>query len=126
MNKKSIRILGDIITLAILTVTGFATHGEAGSSFLPRMAAAFFPMALGWFVLSPWLGLSDETVINDPKNLMRIPLVFLFTAPLAVILRAAILHTTGIPIFALALGSANAFGMTVWRWLYLFISKRVK
>jgi hypothetical protein len=45
---------------------------------------------------------------------------------LAVILRATILHTTGIPIFALALGSANAFGMTVWRWLYLFIAKRVK
>jgi hypothetical protein len=126
MNKKSILILGDIITLAILMVTGFATHGETGTSFLPRMAAAFIPMSFGWFVLSPWFGLQDESIVAAPKHLWRIPLVFLFTAPLTVILRAAILHTAGVPVFALALGSANAIGMVVWRWIYTFIAKRMK
>ncbi|MBI2330698.1 MAG: hypothetical protein HYU84_00700, partial [Chloroflexi bacterium] len=82
MNKKSILIFGDIITLAILTVIGFATHGETDTTFLPRMAAVFFPVVLGWFVLAPWFGLLDEAIILTPKNLLRIPLAFLFVAPL--------------------------------------------
>ncbi len=125
MNKKSILILGDVITLATLTVIGFATHGETGLSFLSRMAAAFVPMTFGWFVLAPWLGLFDDTVVTAPKNLFRIPLAMLFAAPLAVILRAAWLNTAGLPIFALALGGANAIGMLVWRGIYIFIAKRM-
>ena len=125
MNKKSILILGDVITLAALTVIGFATHSETGLSFLWRMAAAFVPMAFGWFVLAPWLGLFDNAVVTAPKNLLRIPLAMLFVAPLAVILRAVWLNTAGIPIFALALGGANAIGMLVWRGIYIFIAKRM-
>lgn len=126
MNKKSTLILGDIITLALLTIIGFATHGETGLSFLPRMAASFVPMAFGWFVLAPWLGLFDDTVISTPKNLLRILLVMLFVTPLAVILRAAWLNSAGLPIFALALGSTNTLGMLLWRGLHFYISRRTK
>lgn len=125
MTQKTILILGDVVTLAILTVTGFATHGETGTSFLPRMAAAFVPMAFGWFVLAPWLGLFDDVVIAAPKNLLRVPLAMLFVTPLAVILRAAWLSSAGLPIFALALGGANMIGMLIWRGLYIFIAKRM-
>lgn len=126
MNKKSILILGDILTHVILTIIGFATHGETSASFLPRMAASFFPVIFGWFVLAPWLGLFDETVTRNPINLLRIPLAMLFVTPLAVILRAAWLNSAGLPIFAFALGGANIIGMLVWRGLYIFIAKRMK
>lgn len=125
MNKKSILILGDVIAIALLTVIGFATHGESDTSFLPRMAAAFFPIIFAWFVLAPWFGLFDETVITNPKNLLRILLVLLFAAPLAVILRAALLHSAGIPIFALVFGATNALGLVIWRWIYIFIAKKI-
>ena len=111
MNKKTILITGDLIAIAIVTVIGFATHGETGFSFLPRMAAAFFPLTLGWFVLAPWLGLFEEQVISNLKLLWRIPLAMFFVAPLAVILRAALLGTAGLPLFTLILGSTSAFGM---------------
>lgn len=126
MNKKSILILGDVLTLASLTIIGFATHGETGMSFLPRMAAAFVPMAFGWFLLAPWLGLFDDAVIAVPKNLLRIPLAMLFVTPFAVILRAAWLNSAGLPIFALALGGTNMIGMLIWRGLNIFISHRTK
>lgn len=126
MNKKSILILGDIIAFAILIVIGFATHGETGLSFLPRMAVAFFPVLLGWFVLTPWFGLFDETVISSPKNLLRIPLAMLFIAPFAVIVRGAWLNAPALPLFALIFGGSNALGMMVWRWLYILIARRVK
>ena len=125
MNKNYILILGDIITLVILTIIGFATHGETDASFLPRMAAVFCPVVFGWFVLAPWFGLFNETVINSPKNLLRILLAFLFVAPLAVILRGAWFNAPVLPLFALIFGSSNALGLMVWRWLYqAIVSKR--
>ena len=124
MKKKNILILGDIIALAILTVVGFATHGETGFSFLPRMGVIYLPMLFGWFVLSPWFGLSDEQVITNPKNLWRIILAMLFISPLAATLRAALLGAAMLPLFPLILGGSNAIGMMVWRWIYIFIAKR--
>lgn len=124
MNKKSFLILGDLVAIAIVTIIGFATHGETGTSFLPRMAAAFFPVSFGWFLLAPWFGAFDEQVITDRKLLWRVPVAMLFAAPLAVILRAAVLGTNAIPVFALVLGSTSAFGMLLWRGLFLFISGR--
>ncbi len=124
MNKKNIRILGDIIALAILTVIGFATHGETGISFLPRMGAILLPMLFGWFALSPWFGLSDEQVIANPNHLWRIILAMLFIAPLAATLRAAFLGAAMLPLFPLILGGSNAVGMMAWRWIYIFIARR--
>lgn len=126
MNKKSILIIGDLIAFVILTLIGFATHSETDISFLPRMAAVFIPMVFSWFVLAPWLGLLDENIVPDPKQLLRIPLAFLFVAPLAVILRGAWLHAPVLPLFTLIVGGTNALGMMLWRWLYIFIAKRIK
>lgn len=125
MNKqKTFLILGDLVAIAIVTVIGFATHGETGTSFLPRMAAAFIPVSVSWFLLAPWFGVFNEQVISDRKLLWRVPVAMLFAAPLAVTLRAAILGTNAIPIFTLVLGSTSAFGMFLWRWLYLFLDKK--
>lgn len=126
MNHKTILILGDVLAIALLTVIGFATHGETDASYLPRMAASFFPVVFAWFVLAPWFGLFDEGIASDPKNLWRILLVMLFAAPTAVILRAAWLNSAGLPIFTAVLGSTSALGMIVWRWLYTFIVNRKK
>ncbi|WKZ39726.1 MAG: DUF3054 domain-containing protein [Anaerolineales bacterium] len=122
MRPKSL-IIGDVVVLAILTIIGFATHGETGVSYLPRMAASFVPLLFGWFVLAPWFGLFDRETISDPKKLWRIPLLFLFAAPLAALLRSVMLATPVIPIFVLVLGSTNALGMMIWRWIYNRIAK---
>lgn len=126
MSKKSILILGDIVTLAFLTLIGFATHGETGTSFLPRMAVIFFPAVFAWFALAPWLGLFEEPVTDFPKNLLRIPLAFLFVSPLAVIIRSALLNAPALPLFSLIFGGSNALGMMVWRAIYLRIAKYTK
>ena len=126
MNKKIILILGDILTIAILTFIGFATHGEANISSIPRMATTFFPVLVSWFLIAPWLGLFDEQVIANPKLLWRILLAMVFIAPLAVILRATLLHSAVQPLFALILGGSNMLGMLVWRILYLFIARSAK
>lgn len=118
MNKKTILILGDVLAIAILTVIGFATHGETDTSYLPRMAVVFFPTLIAWFVLAPWFGLFDQQVLGEWKNLYRIPLAVLFAGPLALVLRAIILNAPIIPIFAIVFSSTSAVGLTVWRVIY--------
>ncbi len=122
--RKNMLVIGDILAIAILTVIGFVTHGEVGASFLPRMAAAFFPALIGWFLLAPWFGLFNEDVAADHKLIWRVPLTMLFAAPLAVIIRAALLQSTALPIFALVFGATNALGLLVWRWIYVYLSRR--
>jgi len=120
-NNKTFLIFGDIIAVAIVTVVGFATHGEFGISFLSRMAASFFPVLAGWFLLAPWFGLFDEQVTSNSKLLWRIPLAVIFSAPFAVILRAGMLGSAALPLFTLVLGSTTTFGLLIWRVLFLFL-----
>jgi hypothetical protein len=125
MNKKTTLILGDILAIAILTVIGFATHGEIGLSFLSRMGATFFPVLISWFLAATWVDLFDERVISHPQLFWRIPLAMLFAAPLAVMLRAALLHSAAQPLFALILGSTNALGMLVWRGIFFLVARKM-
>ena len=126
MNSKRLLVLGDILAIAILTVIGFATHGEADASYLPRMGATFFPVLIAWFLITPWFGLFEEQVITNPKNLWRVALAVLLAAPLAAVLRSALLNTSVPPLFVLILGGSHALGMVAWRWIYIFITRRVK
>ncbi len=41
ITSKRFLVVGDILAIAIVTIIGFATHGETGTSFLPRMAVYF-------------------------------------------------------------------------------------
>ena len=118
-------IIGDIFTIAIITLIGFATHGEAGASFLPRMAAAFFPLSLSWFLLALALGLFRQETISNPKQLWRPALTALFAAPLAAVLRGLILNAPVIPIFAIVLGATTALGMVIWRGVYFLLNRNI-
>ena len=120
--KKYLLILGDTLAIAIITLTGFATHNEADLSFLPRMAAAFFPLVIAWFLLAPWLGLFQDEIIHKPRQLWRPALSALFAAPLAAVLRGFILNAPIIPIFVVVLGATLAFGITLWRGLYFLFN----
>jgi hypothetical protein len=122
--KKYILILGDILAIALITFIGFATHGEAGTSFLPRMGAAFFPLILSWFILAPALGLFQEQTVLHTRQLWRPVLAMIFAAPFATVLRGLILNAPIIPIFAVVLSATSAFGILVWRGIYLFLKRR--
>jgi hypothetical protein len=123
MSKKTSLILGDILAIAVITFIGFASHGEGNISFLPRMGTAFFPVLISWFLLAPWFGLFDESVISNSRSFWRVPLAMLFAAPFASILRAAILGSAALPLFTLILGFTCALGMLAWRVVHGLISR---
>lgn len=120
MNAARWLISGDVLVIGLVVFIGFATHGEADVAFLPRMAAAFFPLLLAWFGLAPLLGLFRPEVAADMRQGWRPALGMLFAGPLAALLRAILLGTVVIPVFALVFSGTAALGMTLWRavWAY--------
>lgn len=124
MTSQTYIILGDILAMAIITVIGFATHGETDISFLPRMLTTFIPLVISWFLIAPWLETFNAQIISDPKQLWRPPLAMLLASPMTTILRAAMLNAVALPLFTMILGGSAALGMLVWRGLYLFWEKK--
>ncbi len=122
--KNYILILGDVLAIALTTFIGFATHGEAGSSFLPRMGAAFFPVLIGWFLLAPALGLFQSQNTANARQLWRPVFAMIFAVPFATVLRGLILNAPIVPIFAVVLSLTSAFGMLVWRSLFWLVQRR--
>ena len=121
---KTILILGDALAIALVTLVGFATHGETDLSFLPRFLAIYIPLTISWFLLAPWLGLFRPEITSNPKQLWRPALAMFFSAPFAAVLRAIILNSAVIPIFGIVLGGTSALGMILWRGLYLFLNRK--
>jgi len=122
--NKSILLLGDIFAIAIVTLIGFATHGEADVSFLPRMAAFFLPLSIAWFLLAPALGLFQRESTFSFRQLWRPALAGIFAAPLAAVLRGFLLNAPIIPIFAAVLSATTALGMVIWRALFLLLKRK--
>lgn len=124
MRSKQILFAGDILAIAIVTVVGFATHGEADISFLPHMLAAFIPVSVAWFLLAPWFSLFQPEISSNSRQLWRPVVVMLFAGPFAVVLRGLILNAPIVPIFAVVLSATSAFGMLVWRGIFLLLNRR--
>jgi hypothetical protein len=123
-HNRSFLIIGDMLAIGLVTLLGFATHGETDPSFLPRMAAAFLPLVMAWFLLAPWLGLFRDEIIHNARQLWRPAVTALFAAPFAAVLRGFVLNAPIIPIFAVVLGAAFALGMVVWRALYFLLNRK--
>ena len=124
MTKQTFLVIGDIIALAIITIIGFATHGETDLSFLPRMLTTFIPLLVSWFLIAPWLGLFNVQITSAPKQLWRPLLAMLLAAPMTAVLRAAMLNTVALPLFAFILGGSAALGMLLWRGLYSVFGRK--
>lgn len=125
MNRRLL-VFGDLLAMAVITVIGFATHGETDASYLPRMAATFVPLAVSWFILAPALGLFEAERVRSTRQLWCPAWGAFFAAQLAVILRGLWLNAAVLPLFGLILGATSALGMIVWRGIVVWLAGRNK
>lgn len=115
--------IGDLITLALVTVFGFATHGTLGSAGA-RLLTTFLPLLIGWLAASPALGVYDPRRVLDARQLWRPFWAMILAAPLAAWLRGAWLNAPILPIFVLVLGGFSALGVLGWRAAYILLFAR--
>ena len=118
-----ILILGDLITLIVVTAFGFATHGTLATAGA-RMLTTFIPMLIAWTAAAPLLGVYDPQRAKDLRQIWRPFWAAVLAAPLAAWLRGIWLNQPIIPIFVLVLGGVSAAGILIWRLLYALIASR--
>jgi len=119
----SVLIIGDVITLAVVTVFGFATHGTLGTAG-ERLFITFVPLALAWAAVAPFLGAYDPGRALDARQLWRPFWAMVLAAPLASWLRGVWLNAPIMPIFVLVLGGFSALAILAWRVVYVLIFSR--
>jgi hypothetical protein len=120
---RTILIIGDLIALILVTIWGFATHGELGTAGT-RMLTTFVPLSIAWAAVAPFLGLYDPSRAKDLRQIWRVLWAGVLAGPLAAWLRGVWLNAPIIPIFVLVLGGVGAVGILIWRLLYVFFARR--
>jgi hypothetical protein len=118
-SKGQILLLaGDIFTLALVTVFGFASHGTletAGS----RLLTTFIPLVISWLLLAPHLNAFDLQRAGEPRQLWRPFWAMVLAGPMAAWMRGAWLKTAILPQFVVILGGISALALLAWRLLYV-------
>ena len=118
-------IIGDILTLIIVTVIGFASHGTAGTAGT-RMLSTFLPLLAAWFLIAPHLKVYESQIVLDWRQLWRPFWSMVLAAPMAAWMRGVILNSPILPLFVIILGGVSAVGILVWRGLYLLVLHRIR
>ena len=122
--KLIILVLGDIVTLGVVTLYGFASHGELGTAGW-RMLTTFAPLLLAWLLVAPFLGAYDLQRAADWRQLWRPAWAMVLGGPLAAWLRAWMLGNVPIlPVFVGVLSGVGALAILFWRALYTFVVAR--
>jgi hypothetical protein len=117
-------LAGDVVTLAAVTLFGFASHGTldtAGS----RMLTTFLPLVVAWLLVAPHLRVFDAALAVDAHQLWRPFWAMVLAAPMAAWLRGAWLDAPILPVFVLVLGGIAALAILVWRGVFWFVISRV-
>ena len=116
-------VFGDLLTLALVTLFGFATHGTMTTAGM-RMLTTFIPLLVAWFLVAPHLGVFDRALAGDWRQLWRPLWAMLLAAPFAAFLRGAWLNSAIMPVFVVVLGGVSALGLLAWRGLWVWIIYR--
>ncbi len=115
-------ILGDLMVILLVTLTGFASHGEI--SAVPRMLTTFLPLCLGWGLAADLIGLYRSEAVAEVRQIWRPAAAAVLGAPLATWLRGAWLNEPIPPTFVLVMVSVTAVLMTVWRGGWMLLHRR--
>lgn len=115
-----ILVVGDVVTLGLVTVFGFASHGELGSGGT-RMLTTFLPLLIGWFAAAPLLGVYRLDSALKAADLWRPAWAMVLAAPLAAWLRSLWLGSAIVPVFVAVLGGIALLALVAWRLLFLVV-----
>ena len=120
-------VVGDALSFLVFAGLGRNQHGEAsGLGALGQIALTAVPFALGWFLVSPWVGVYRRRLTDTVRRMAtRTELAWLASYPVALVLRVLIAPDHRMPLsFALVILLANALILGAWRSAFAFIERR--
>jgi hypothetical protein len=121
---RYVLIAGDIITLAIVTIIGFASHGTADTAGA-RMLTTFIPLAAAWILIAPFWHVYRIENALDGRQLWRPIWAMVVAAPMAAWLRGMMLSSPILPVFVLILGGVSVAAIFFWRGIFWLVASRL-
>ncbi len=121
-------VAGDALSFLVFAGAGRNTHGEAsGLGALGQVALTALPFALGWFLVSPWVGAYRRAATAGVRRMLtRTELAWLASYPAALILRVILAPDHQMPItFAIVILLANALVLGVWRTAFALVERQI-
>lgn len=123
-NRRFVVLIGDCIILALVTLAGFARHGEVSSGGT-RILWTYLSLVISWFLIAPFLGAYDLHKVADIRQIWRPFYAMVLAGPFAGWLRGMLLGNTPVlPIFVLVFGGISALAITAWRALFWLVAYR--
>ena len=122
-----ILILGDVIVFLIFSAIGRRSHGEAsGLDAFSQIVLTAAPFALGWFLVSPFVGAFRRGLEIRPRAMAtRTALAWVAAWPVGLLIRGLIEQKIPPLSFALVTLITNMVFLLLWRWpLAFFLHKR--
>lgn len=123
--NRIVLIVGDILTLAIVTIIGFASHGTAGTAGT-RMLTTFLPIIFAWFLTAPFFRVYEGEFVLDGRQLWRPVWAMMLASPFAAWLRGIMLNSPIQPIFVVILGGVSMIAIFIWRAIFWFLAGRLR
>lgn len=117
--------MGDLIVISLVTLVGFASHGELQAAGW-RMLTTFVPLVVAWFVVGLPVGLFDVDHALASGKLWFPLWGAVLAGPLAVLIRSLLLGMRPIvPAFALVITGVFGLAILVWRLVfYVFFHRK--
>lgn len=125
MNTSMLLILfgGDALTLALVTIYGFASHDTLGTAGM-RVFITYLPLLISWLLFAPFLGCYDLVNLRSRRQLWRPFWAMVLAGPMAGILRGFWLGAPVIPLFVVIVGGVSALGLLMWRFIFGLVYNR--
>lgn len=121
--RRGLLVVGDLLTLALVTVIGFMSHGTLSSAG-SRIWTTILPVSATWLLIAPSLGLFQAEPVHGPGYWWRLVLGTVYSVSLATILRSLWLGGTVIPVFALVMMATSLLGILIWRFIWELYTRR--
>ncbi|WIG57428.1 MAG: hypothetical protein OJF49_000172 [Ktedonobacterales bacterium] len=126
ITRIALLVVGDALSFLVFATVGRDTHSEAaGITALGRTIWTAFPFALGWFIVSPWLGaFARKHTGTVGKMLFRTEIAWVCAWPVALVLRFWLSADHKMPLsFAIVILLANALFLGLWRSTFAYITR---
>src|SRR5437588_4154897 len=123
-------VAGDALVFLVFATIGRRSHGEAvGLSVLPQIAFIAAPFAIGWFIVSPFVGVFRRDVATRPGAMAkRTALAWVLAWPVGLFLRWLFSGFTDFPplSFAVITLMFNLGVLLLWRWPFALVNSLKK
>jgi hypothetical protein len=118
-------LLGDWLTLALITAIGFISHNQQFQ--IGRFLATAVPVCLAWLVTAPWFGVLSKGERPFLLEWWKVAYAIVLCTPLAILIRGLILNSSIQVTFVLVMIAMCMLGLWIWRFLWSkFIQKHLQ